>query len=113
MSSFETAQGAGDLSVCLAEAAAGLAAAFNDPERVPDEALQNLLLHAVRLYAAKTEAGLRSPFPPRGGGATADDVMVTATDMLHALNVQLFELSMWQAMTGNCTAPNHRLDPAA
>ena len=32
------------------------------------------------------------------------------TDLLHALNVQLFELSMWQAMTGNCIAPLQRVD---
>jgi hypothetical protein len=24
--------------------------------------------------------------------------------------VQLFELSMWQAMTGNCIAPHQRVD---
>ena len=110
MSSPETIQGAGDLAGCLAQAATGLAAAIGDPDRVPDEALQNLLCHAVRLYAVKTEAGLSSPFPPRDGGVSADDVMIAATDMLHALNLQLFELSMWQAMTGNCIAPKHRFD---
>jgi hypothetical protein len=36
--------------------------------------------------------------------------MLTVTDLLHALNVQLFELSMWQAMTGNCIAPHQRVD---
>jgi hypothetical protein len=36
--------------------------------------------------------------------------MVTVTDLLHALNVQLFELSMWQAMSGNSIAPHQRVD---
>lgn len=112
MSSCETMQGASDLAACLAQAAAGLATAVAEPDRVSDEALKNLICHAVRLYAVKAESGLASPFPPRGGGVSADDVMITATDMLHALNLQLFELSMWQAMTGNCIAKSDRLDKA-
>lgn len=112
MSSFETAQDPSDLAGCFAQTAAGLAAAISDPGRVPDAALQTLLCHAVRLYAVKAEAGLSAPFPPRDSGVSADDVMIVATDMLHALNLQLFELSMWQAMTGNCIAPKHRLDSA-
>jgi hypothetical protein len=31
---------------------------------------------------------------------TATDVMVTATAMLKAVNLQLFELGMWQAWSG-------------
>ena len=41
---------------------------------------------------------------------TITDAMLTVTDLRHALNVQLFELSMWQAMTGNCIAPPQRVD---
>lgn len=111
MSSSDQDPAALAASVCLEQAAATLSQAFGEPGRISDEALQNLMRHAVRLYAAKAEAGMRSPFPPRGGGVTTDDVMIAATDMLHALNVQLFELSMWQAMTGNCIAADHRADP--
>jgi len=64
----------------------------------------------VRLYAVKAKKGMRTPLPPDGGGLTITDTMVTVTDLLHALNVQLFELSMWQAMTGNCIAPHQRVD---
>jgi hypothetical protein len=109
MSSSETAPAA-ELAACLAQAAAGLAAAVDDPGRVADETLQSLICNAVRLYAAKAEAGLSSPLPPRGGGASVDDVMITVSDMLHALNVQLFELSMWQAMTGHCIKSSDRID---
>jgi hypothetical protein len=67
-----------------------------------------MLASAVKLYAKKAEMGLARPFPPGGGDLLVNDVMLTVTDMLHALNVQLFELSMWQAMTGNTVAPQHR-----
>jgi len=87
-----------------------LAAAVADPERVPDAALRSLIANAVRLYAVKAEAGMRTPLPAGGGGVTITDAMLTVTDLLHALNVQLFELSMWQAMTGNCIAPHQRVD---
>jgi hypothetical protein len=53
---------------------------------------------------------MRTPLPPGGGGLTVTDAMLATTDILHALNVQLFELSMWQAMTGNCIAPHQRVD---
>jgi hypothetical protein len=94
----------------LAPAAAVLAHAIADPNRIADSDLRTLLANAVRLYAAKAEAGMRMPLPPDGGGVTVTDAMLTVTDLLHALNVQLFELSMWQAMTGNCIAPQQRVD---
>ena len=94
----------------LTLAADMLAAAIGDPDRVPDAALRALIANAVRLYAVKADNGMRSPLPPGGGGCTITDAMVTVTDVLHALNVQLFELSMWQAMTGNCIAPHQRVD---
>jgi hypothetical protein len=97
-------------SETLARACAALAAAVSDPDRVADADLRVLIANAVRLYAAKAETGMRAPVPPDGGGVTVTDAMVTVTDLLHTLNVQLFELSMWQAMTGNCIAPHQRVD---
>jgi hypothetical protein len=94
----------------LARAAELLAAAVTDSERVSDADLRALLANAVRLYAARAENGMRTPLPPQGGGVTVTDAMLAVTDLLHALNVQLFELSMWQAMTGNCIAPHQRID---
>ena len=94
----------------LKHASDALAAALADPERIPDAALRALIANAVRLYAVKAEAGMRAPLPGDGGGVTITDAMLTVTDLLHALNVQLFELSMWQAMTGNCIAPHQRVD---
>jgi hypothetical protein len=113
MSSPDVERLAPESAACIAEATAALAAALDAPDRVPSKALQNLICQAVRLYAAKAENGLDSPFPARGGGVTTDDVMIMASDMLHALNVQLFELSMWQAMTGHCIKSRDRLDSPA
>jgi hypothetical protein len=94
----------------LSRATDALTAAVGDPERIPDAALRSLIASAVRLYAVKAEAGMRTALPPDGGGVTVTDAMLAVTDLLHALNVQVFELSMWQAMTGNCIAPHQRVD---
>ena len=94
----------------LAGAATALGAAVENPDRVADADLRALIASAARLYAIKAEDGMRTPLPPENGGVTTDDAMILATDLLHALNVQLFELSMWQAMTGNCIAPHQRVD---
>jgi hypothetical protein len=96
--------------IVLPRAAETLAAALNDPDRVADADLRALIANALRLYAVKAENGMRTPLPENCGGVTITDAMIAVTDLLHALNVQLFELSMWQAMTGNCIAPHQRVD---
>lgn len=107
MSSSEVIERPGEV---LPRAADALAAALNDPDRIADTDLRVLLANALRLYAVKAENGMRTPLPADAGGLTITDAMIAATDLLHALNVQLFELSMWQAMTGNCIAPHQRVD---
>ena len=94
----------------LARATETLAAAIGEPDRIPDEELRALIANAIRVYAAKAENDMRTPLPPNGGGVTVTEAMIAVTDILHALNTQLFELSMWQAMTGNCIAPHQRVD---
>ena len=97
-------------AAALTQMSAALADAVSDPDRIADADLRALLAGALRLYAAKAENGMRTPLPPNAGGLTVTDAMVAVTDILHALNVQVFELSMWQAMTGNCIAPHQRVD---
>ena len=94
----------------LARAAEVLNAAVGNPDQIPDAEFRALLAAALRLYAAKADNGMRTPLPPNGGGVTVTEAMIAVTDILHALNTQLFELSMWQAMTGNCIAPHQRVD---
>ncbi len=94
----------------LTRASEALAAAIGDPDRIPDAELRALIANVVRLYAVKAENGMRTPLPPDGGGLNVTETMIACTDLLHAVNVQMFELSMWQAMTGNCIAPHQRVD---
>lgn len=94
----------------LARAAAVLGDAVGAPDGVPDDALRAVIAQALRLYAAKADTGMRTPLPRGGGGLTVTETMLAVTDLLHALNVQVFELSMWQAMSGNCIAPHQRVD---
>lgn len=94
----------------LTRASEALAKAVAEPDRIPDDELRMLLARAIKLYAVKAEGGMRTPLPPDGGGLTVTETMLTVTDLLHALNVQVFELSMWQAMSGNCIAPHQRVD---
>ena len=64
------------------------------------EALQALMAAVCKTYAARVEAGdAVLPLPERGG-ATATEVMVTASGLLKAANLAVFELGMWQSWTG-------------
>jgi hypothetical protein len=61
---------------------------------VPDVAVQQLLLAAVRLFSAKRDQGDHlEAFP--GSAVTATDVAVTAVAMTEAVNLELFELALW------------------
>ena len=68
--------------------------------RPSDSEIQSTLARAVRLYAerAAEREGALPAFA--SDAATATEVMVTVTAMLKAVNVQLFELGMWQAWAG-------------
>ena len=69
--------------------------------RPSDAEVQAGLAKAVRLYAERAveaEGGL--PAFPAGAPMTATEVMVTVTAMLKAVNLQVFELGMWQTFTG-------------
>jgi hypothetical protein len=70
-------------------------------EMLSDAEIQRRLAEAVRLYterAAEREGALAAF--PADASVTATDVMVTVTAMLKAVNLQLFELGMWQAWSG-------------
>lgn len=70
-------------------------------ERLSDADIQAMLAKAVRLYAeraAEREDALAAF--PEGTNVTATDVVVTVTAILKAVNLQVFELGMWQAWSG-------------
>ena len=64
------------------------------------EALQALMAAACKTYAAQVEAGEQVLPLPERGGATATEVMITASGLLKAANLAVFELGMWQSWTG-------------
>jgi hypothetical protein len=69
------------------------------PDLVTAEALQTLIAAACRVYGARTEAGEQfTPVPKHSISAT--DVMVTASGLLRAADLAVFELGMWQSWTG-------------
>lgn len=63
------------------------------------EALQTLIAAACRVYSARSEAGEQfTPVPKHSISAT--DVMLTASGLLRAADLAVFELGMWQSWTG-------------
>jgi hypothetical protein len=63
------------------------------------EALQKLIAAACRVYSARTEAGEQfTPVPKHSISAT--EVMLTASGLLRAADLAVFELGMWQSWTG-------------
>jgi hypothetical protein len=68
--------------------------------QLSDIDIQDMLAKSVRLYAerAAERDGALPAFAP--DAATATEVMVTVTAMLKAVNLQIFELGMWQAWSG-------------
>jgi hypothetical protein len=64
------------------------------------EALQALMAAVCKTYAAQIEAGEQVLPLAERGGATATDVMITASGLLKAANLAVFELGMWQSWTG-------------
>jgi hypothetical protein len=66
---------------------------------VSADALQKLIAAACRVYSARTEAGEQFTPVPRNS-ISATDVMLTASGLLRAADLAVFELGMWQSWTG-------------
>ncbi len=73
---------------------------LGEGDEPPDALIQEGLTALTKLYTVKFQIGERwSPFvDDRAMPATA--VMIMCTAMLRAVNVELFELGMWQAWSG-------------
>ncbi len=69
-----------------------------------DAEIQSMLATAVRLFAERAQDyaedgnGIMPAFRPEE--TTATEVMVTVTAMMKAVNLQVFELGMWQSWSG-------------
>jgi hypothetical protein len=73
------------------------ALAAGDHDVLTPEVLQKLMTAACRLYSAQSEAG--SQMLPVGE-VTPTDIMITASGLMRAGNLAVFELGMWQSWTG-------------
>lgn len=71
-------------------------------DELPDHDVQRLLAAATKLYVGRLERrGHVPPFPPDGPFVvTPTDVAATASEMLRALQIEVFELGMWQTRGG-------------
>ncbi len=73
--------------------------AAGETDVLSQQALQALMAAACNLYSAQVEAGQQYlPLKPLGVPPTA--VMATASGILRAANLAVFELGMWQSWTG-------------
>jgi hypothetical protein len=87
-------------SSATAELAAQLRAVVDRGDTIADTAMQELLAVATRLYAARVAEGERLRALRADSQVNTTDAMVVVTGILHSVNVQLFELGMWQAWSG-------------
>jgi hypothetical protein len=64
------------------------------------EAMQTLMSALCRLYSAQVENGAKFTPIPEGQVVSPTGVMLTASGLLRAANLAVFELGMWQSWTG-------------
>jgi hypothetical protein len=67
---------------------------------IPDELVQEGMTALVRLYSVKFQLGERWPPFPDNNTVPATAAMIMSTAMLRAVNVEVFELGMWQSWSG-------------
>jgi hypothetical protein len=85
-----------DTAAAAAFAAAEQAMADGTTNRISDEAVQRLLTAGARLYARKVEQERREFSPLVAPHAvTATEAVVTLSGVLRAVNLSIFDLSMW------------------
>tara|TARA_R110000787_G_scaffold32139_5_gene85031 strand:- start:469 stop:834 length:366 start_codon:yes stop_codon:yes gene_type:complete len=69
-------------------------------EKPSPEMIQQGLTALTKLYTVRFQEGERwEPFTS-GRGMPVTSVMIMTTAMLQAVNIELFELGMWQAWSG-------------
>src|SRR5271156_4218268 len=99
-----TANGAAaqDASEAAARLARDIDRALNEgrTDLLSEQALQALMAAVCRSYSAQIEAGSTFPALASRSRVTSTDVMVTASGLLKAANLAVFELGMWQSWTG-------------
>lgn len=93
-----TASPAGRLEAAARDAfaAAEQSLAAGSTADIPDAAVQQLLTAGTRLFARKVEKEQRYFMPLTArDAATPTDAAIMVTELLRAVNLNLFDLSMW------------------
>jgi hypothetical protein len=67
---------------------------------ISEDAMQTLMATLCRVYAAQVENGATYTPIAEGQIVSPTGVMVTASGLLRAANLAVFELGMWQSWTG-------------
>ena len=75
--------------------------AQNDESDIPDALLQRGLNAMVKIYGAKWDKGERFEVFPEDNLPPATPTLLSVTRMMRAINIEVFELGMFQAWTGN------------
>jgi hypothetical protein len=83
--------GCGDAFVRAAERAL----ASGNLDGISDAELARVLTAAVRLYAAKSDTVDTKPVPVEAEKLTPTDAVVTVTELIRAVGLNLWDLSMW------------------
>ena len=76
------------------------AIAEGDNDVLSTEAGQKLMGALCKLYAAQVEAGSKETPVEEGQAVSPTGIMLTASGLLRAANLAVFELGMWQSWTG-------------
>lgn len=75
--------------------------AFKESDNaISEDAMQILMGTLCRVYAAQVENGCKYTPIAEGQVVSPTGVMVTASGLLRAANLAVFELGMWQSWTG-------------
>ena len=89
------------LSADAIKLAAQIEQAFKkSDDAISEDAMQTLMGTLCRVYAAQVENGAKYTPIAEGQIVSPTGVMVTASGMLRAANLAVFELGMWQSWTG-------------
>lgn len=78
-----------------------------------DASLGNLFAVLVKEIADRADRNLKFRLFAGDKDVTVNDVMLAATEMLHAKDVEVFELTLWQSFTGRTAARRLRHFEAA
>lgn len=89
------------LSADAIKLAAEIEQAFKkSDDAISEEAMQTLMGTLCRIYSAQVENGAKYTPIAEGQIVSPTGVMVTASGLLRAANLAVFELGMWQSWTG-------------